>query len=335
MKAELRGLWDDGSAPRERNTPTPENLGGGAEKEVRETSLAEYLTATGQVRDADSPLVVEQYSVIGRGGDAGELQEIADIAHLLRTEREIADYAKSSAGDFEEARREVEAQREAVSALQRELQSRHIEIEARVRDVTDREKQLKKSEDHNLTLLVKTKEQEDIKTKEGEAASHQLLALQGKVSQREARIDARELELGEREQKIKSLQHTLDSEQQQSRALAQRVAEQERDMVSWKRQLDERQQAAEEAQETARELSHAAEKAQRTQQDDAHNLAQHAAAQEEELKEKKQALAREELERERRREVEQEQRGVWKVQESSLEHNMVGTHTYIYIYVYV
>lgn len=229
LKAELRGLWDDGSGRDvlecRQDCAAP----------AGDASLADYLTATrGARHDFSHP---SEYSIAGRGSvDAGELQEIADIASLLRTEREIADVATGSGGDADDARRDFEAQREAVSLMQRQLQAQHIEIEARLRDVTAQEKHLQKREAQTNSLQATTGGQLEYKSKEVEAAMQQLQHMQQALAEREADLEQRESmvrDISERESKVKVLE-------QQASQQAEEAEKKERQQTLQQRALDDR-----------------------------------------------------------------------------------------------
>jgi len=181
LKAELRGLWDErgerGGEGAERRA-VHEDPGAGtaeaAEKSVSagagDRSLAEYLTST-QREGSPNPAT----GAAVRGAGAGELQEIADIAQLLRTEREIADYAKGSEQELDAARQEVQAHKGAVSLLQRQLQARHIEIEARLRDVEQREQAQQERNKRADVQQTTAKQEVDLQAKQLEEREAQVL----------------------------------------------------------------------------------------------------------------------------------------------------------------
>jgi hypothetical protein len=167
LKAELRGLLDD-KGPHSRPPVEEPTLrqdshratesGTHEEGGAGEPSLAEYLTSTGRVREG-SPEPGDRSTA--REPDMSELPEVESILHLLKTEREIADWGQSkvSSSGLRDTRQHVEAQREALSHMQRELQGQRIELEAKMRDVSEREKQQYQRDAHAKALLASVREQ--------------------------------------------------------------------------------------------------------------------------------------------------------------------------------
>ena len=251
LKAELRGLWSDSDATG-RDHITDSDIG--------DASLGEYLTA---VRQNASPRYNSQHPEHSKTatGHADELDEIVAISQLLRTEREIA-HAATGAAVNEDARRDIDAQREALSVLQRQLQTRHIEIEARLRDVSARELQLKQGEKRLQvhreqyqkrldTDQAETDKQQARGQEELEKKSKALEAAVSEVERKQASFKAREASLveaehsmeciKERERQLQAMEDRVREKEKAADSATQAIAEQERQLAERQHWIQERQ----------------------------------------------------------------------------------------------